>query len=353
MSHPLPWQPGAGPQGEGPGAGGPGVAGPAELPVDGAEPAGPAVALWRVALRRFFTNPWAVGGLLVLLFFIGVAVAAPWIAPHPPEKIDLLNVDAPPSPDHPLGTDGIGRDILSRLIYGSRVSLVVGFAVAAGTMLLGSLVGALAGYFGGWVDTVLMRLIDVMLSFPSLFLNILVLAIFGSDFKYLISILVLTSWMGVARLVRGQFLQLREMQYVEAARAIGTPAWEIIVHHLLRNATAPLIVNATLMIGGAILAESALSFLGLGVQPPQTSWGQMLNNAQEYMLTNPMLAVYPGACIFLTVLAVNFVGDGIRDALDPRQKERIGRGMRLAARAAVAFGRRHAGELEVRGGEAR
>lgn len=310
----------------------PGAGDPVERPAGTVE-AGE--SLWRLAARRFFRNPWAVGGLVVLLFFVVVAVAAPWLAPYPPDQIDLLNVDAPPSPEHWLGTDGIGRDILSRLIYGSRVSLLVGFSVAAGTVLLGSLVGAVAGYFGGWVDTVLMRLIDVMLSFPALFLNILVLAMFGTHFTYLILILVLTSWMGVARLVRGQFLQLREMQYVEAARAIGTPAWEIMINHLLRNATAPIIVNATLMIGGAILAESALSFLGLGVQPPQTSWGQMLNNAQQYMLTNPMLAVYPGACIFLTVLAVNFVGDGIRDAFDPRHKERVRRAWRVAA----AFGR--------------
>ncbi|HEY8393889.1 MAG TPA: oligopeptide ABC transporter permease [Thermaerobacter sp.] len=290
---------------------------------------------WREAWRRFFRNPLAVAGLLVLLLFVGVAVAAPWIAPYPPEQIDLLNVDAPPSPQHPLGTDSIGRDIFSRLIYGSRVSLLVGFTVAAGAVVIGVVVGAIAGYFGGWVDTVLMRIIDVMLSFPVLFLNILVLAIFGGHFRYLILVLVLTSWMGVARLVRGQFLQLREMQYVEAARAIGTPAWEIMFNHLLRNSTAPIIVNATLMVGGAILAESALSFLGLGVQPPQTSWGQMLNNAQQYMLTNPMLAVYPGACIFLTVLAVNFVGDGLRDAFDPRHRVRPRRLRLLAA----AFGR--------------
>ena len=345
MSQPFPW----------PDPGRPGWTGadePAPDAADAGAPAGAPDVLWRVAVRRFFRNPWAVAGLVVLLFFIGVAIAAPWIAPYPPEQIDLLNVDAPPSREHWLGTDGIGRDILSRLIHGSRVSLLVGFSVAAGTVLLGSLIGALAGYFGGWVDTVLMRLIDVMLSFPALFLNILVLAMFGTHFTYLILILVLTSWMGVARLVRGQFLQLREMQYVEAARAIGTPAWEIIVHHLLRNATAPLIVNATLMIGGAILAESALSFLGLGVQPPHTSWGQMLNNAQQYMLTNPMLAVYPSACIFLTVLAVNFVGDGIRDALDPRQKERVRRGPGLRGRVAVAFGRvpaAQAGGLPVQG----
>lgn len=286
-------------------------------------------SLWNLVLRKFFNNKLAILGLLIMIFFVVVALLAPWIAPYDPAKIDLLNTNAPPSSEHWLGTDDIGRDVLSRLLYGSRVSLLVGFSVAAGTVILGSIIGSVAGYFGGWVDTVLMRFIDVMLSFPSLFLNILVLAIFGSHFVYLILILVFTAWMGVARLVRGQFLQLREMQYVEAARAIGVPPIQIMFNHLLRNATGPIIVSATLTVGGAILSESALSFLGLGVQPPATSWGQMLSNAQQYMLLNPMFAVYPGMCIFLTVLAVNFVGDGIRDAMDPRQKIRIPKG-RLA-----------------------
>ncbi|HYF95792.1 MAG TPA: ABC transporter permease [Symbiobacteriaceae bacterium] len=286
-------------------------------------------SLWHQALKKFLNNKLAIAGLIVMLIFITLALLAPVIQPYPPAKIDLLGASPVPSEAHWLGTDHIGRDVVSRLLSGSRVSLLVGFTVAAGTVIVGCIIGSIAGFFGDWVDSVLMRFIDVMLSFPALFLNILVLAIFGGKFIYLILIMVFTSWMGVARLVRGQFLQLREMQYVEAARATGVPAWQIMFNHLLRNATGPIIVSATLSVGGAILGESALSFLGLGIQPPQTSWGQMLSNSQEYMLTNPMFAVYPGLCIFLTVLAINFVGDGIRDALDPRQKVRIPKG-RLA-----------------------
>lgn len=286
-------------------------------------------SLWKISIRKFLNNKLAILGLIMMAFFILMAVLAPWIAPYDPAKIDLLLPDAPPSSAHWLGTDKIGRDVLSRLLYGSRVSLLVGFSVAGGSIIVGSIVGSVAGFFGGWVDTVLMRFIDVMFSFPALFLNILVLAIFGSHFQYLILVMVFTSWMYCARLVRGQFLQLREMQYVEAARAIGVPAWQLMFNHLLRNATGPIIVTATLQVGGAMLSEAGLSFIGLGVQPPATSWGQMLTNAQEYMLTNPLFAVYPGLCIFLAVLAVNFVGDGMRDALDPRQKVHIPKG-RLA-----------------------
>lgn len=282
--------------------------------------------LAQAAWKRFRNNKLAMAGLVILIIIILLAIFAPYLSPFKPDAIDLLHPDAPPGNGHLLGTDSVGRDILARLLSGSRVSLLVGFAVAAGSVVVGTIVGALAGYFGGWVDTLLCRFIDVMLSIPGLFLNILVLAIFGGSFGWLITILVATSWMGVARLVRGQFLQLREMQYVEAAHAIGTSPVEIMFKHLLRNATAPIIVTATLMVGGSILSESALSFLGLGVQPPQTSWGQMLSNAQEYMLTNPVFAIYPGACIFMTILAVNFVGDGLRDALDPRQKIHIPKG---------------------------
>jgi peptide/nickel transport system permease protein len=290
-------------------------------------------SLWGMALKKFMNNKLAIAGLAVLVVMILIAVLAPWIAPFPPDKIDLLAPNAKPSALHWLGTDTIGRDVLSRLLWSSRVSLTVGFAVAAGSVILGSIVGSIAGFFGGWVDTVLMRFIDVMLAFPSLFLNILVLAIFGGHFVYLIMIMVFTSWMDVARLVRGQFLQLREMQYVEAARATGVPSWQIMFNHLLRNATGPIIVNATLTVGGAMLSEAGLSFLGLGIQPPVPSWGNMLSNSQEYMLTNPMFAVYPGAFIFITVLAVNFIGDGIRDALDPRQKVRIRKGRMAEWRA--------------------
>lgn len=281
---------------------------------------------WLIALRKFRKNKLAMAGLFMMIIIILIAVFAKQIAPYDPAKIDLLATNAPPSKAHLLGTDVIGRDVFSRLLYGSRVSLIVGFSVAAGAVILGSIIGAIAGFFGGWVDTALMRFLDVMLSFPSIFLNILILAVFGGKFIYLILIMVFTFWMGVARLVRAQFLQLREMQYVEAARAIGVPRYQIMFNHLLRNATGPIIVNATLAVGGAMLVEAGLSFIGLGVQPPQTSWGQMLSNSQEYMLVNPEFALYPGLCIFITVLAINFVGDGVRDALDPRQKVQIPKG---------------------------
>ncbi|WP_339322819.1 ABC transporter permease [Paenibacillus sp. FSL W8-0194] len=282
------------------------------------KPPGP----WRLVWQKFSHNPYAMTGLVVLLIFVLVAIFAKQVAPFDPAKVDMMNSNLKPgSGKHFLGTDELGRDIFSRLVYSSRISLMVGFSVAVIAVFLGSLIGAISGYFGGWVDTIFMRLIDVMISLPSMFINILVMAIFGTKMLYLILILALTSWTGVARLVRGQFLQLREMQYVEAARATGVSSWGIIFRHLLRNASFPIIVNATLMVGGAILSESGLSYLGLGIQMPQTSWGIMLSNSQEFMLINPMLAVYPGLCILIVVLAVNFIGDGIRDALDPRQKK--------------------------------
>lgn len=279
-----------------------------------------------MAWKKFMSNPFAVVGAIVLLFFVAIAVFAKYIAPYDPAAIDLLNANLPAgSPGHLFGTDELGRDILSRLIYSSQISLSVGFSVAFISVVIGTIIGSISGYFGGWIDTISMRLVDVMTSIPTLFLNILVLAIFGAKFTYMIMILSFTSWMGSARLVRGTFLQLREMQYVEAAKAIGVSSWGIIGRHLLRNATAPIIVNATLMVGGSILAESGLSFLGLGVQLPDTSWGLMLSNAQQFMLVDPTQAIYPGACIFIVVLAVNFIGDGIRDAFDPRKKEKIPR----------------------------
>lgn len=286
----------------------------------GQKPLGPWMILW----KKFYRNPYAMGGLYVLSFFIIISFLSPWIVPHDPAKLDLMFANLPVgSEGHLLGTDELGRDILSRLMYSSRISLLVGFSVAFVSVLIGSLIGALSGYFGGWVDMISMRLVDVMNSIPTLFLNILIMAIFGTKVSYMILILAFTSWMSVARLVRGTFLQLREMQYVEAAKAIGVSSWGIIFRHLLRNASFPIIVNATLMVGGAILSESALSFLGFGVQAPDTSWGLMLSNAQEFMLIDPIQAVYPGLCILIVVLAVNFIGDGIRDALDPRQKASV------------------------------
>ncbi|GJM81426.1 oligopeptide transport system permease protein AppC [Paenibacillus sp. HMSSN-139] len=271
-------------------------------------------------MEKFSRNPYAMTGLVVLLIFIGLAVFAPFIAKHDPTRIDMMFPNLPAgSEGHLLGTDELGRDVFARLLFSARISLLIGFSVAFASVFIGSVIGAISGYFGGWIDTVCMRIVDVMNSVPTLFLNILVLAIFGSEIKYMIMILAFTSWMSIARLVRGNFLQLREMQYVEAARAIGVSNAGIIFRHLLRNSMFPIIVNATLMVGAAILSESALSFLGLGVQTPDTSWGLMLSNAQEFMLIDKMQAVYPGLCILIVVLAINFIGDGIRDALDPRQ----------------------------------
>ncbi|MFD1182945.1 ABC transporter permease [Paenibacillus timonensis] len=280
------------------------------------KPPGPWSTLW----KKFSRNPYAMTGLVVLLIFIGLAVFAPFIAKHDPTRIDMMFPNLPAgSEGHLLGTDELGRDVFARLLFSARISLLIGFSVAFASVFIGSVIGAISGYFGGWIDTVCMRIVDVMNSVPTLFLNILVLAIFGSEIKYMIMILAFTSWMSIARLVRGNFLQLREMQYVEAARAIGVSNAGIIFRHLLRNSMFPIIVNATLMVGAAILSESALSFLGLGVQTPDTSWGLMLSNAQEFMLIDKMQAVYPGLCILIVVLAINFIGDGIRDALDPRQ----------------------------------
>ncbi|QHW33634.1 ABC transporter permease [Paenibacillus rhizovicinus] len=276
---------------------------------------------WRAGWKRFAANRFAVVGLGVMILFVLASLTAPWIAPYSPSRIDMMFPNLPAgSGNHLLGTDELGRDIFSRLLYSSQVSLFVGFSVAFASVLIGTLIGAVSGYFGGWIDSCFMRLVDVMNAVPLLFLNILVLAIFGSKFYYMILVLTLTGWMSVARLVRGAFLQLREMQYVEAAKAIGVSDFGIIFRHLLRNASAPIIVNATLMVGGAILGESALSYLGLGIQIPQTSWGLMLSNAQEFMLVDPLQAVYPGLCILIVVLAVNFIGDGLRDVLDPRQR---------------------------------
>jgi peptide/nickel transport system permease protein len=276
---------------------------------------------WRTAWSKFRRNPYAMSGLVVLLVFVFCGAFAPLLTKYDPAKIDLMFANLKSGTDgHLLGTDEVGRDIFARLLYSARISLTVGFSVAAGSVIIGTLIGSISGYFGGFIDTCFMRLVDVMNSIPLLFLNILVLAIFGTEFRYMISVLILTSWMSVARLVRGTFLQLREMQYVEAARAIGVSNFGIIFRHLLRNASFPIIVNATLMVGAAILSESALSYLGLGIKAPDTSWGLMLTNAREFMLIDPIQSVYPGVCILLVVLAVNFIGDGIQDSLNPRQK---------------------------------
>ncbi|MGE5552723.1 MAG: oligopeptide ABC transporter permease [Betaproteobacteria bacterium] len=276
----------------------------------------------RQVTRRFRKNRLAVLGLIMLLLLSFTALFTPWIARYKPTQIDLFSVQSPPSREHPLGTDELGRDALTRLLYGSRVSLSVGLAATVISTTVGVLVGAVAGYYGGLVDNLLMRFVDIMLSFPTLFLLIILAAYFKTTVLGVIAIIGLTGWMNVARLVRGEFLSLKEKEFTEAARALGIRDGRIIFRHLLPNAMAPVIVAATLNVGGSIIYESALSFLGVGIQPPAASWGNMLTNAQDYLWNAPWLAIWPGFMIFVTVLAFNFVGDGLRDALDPRLKGR-------------------------------
>jgi peptide/nickel transport system permease protein len=282
-----------------------------------------AEGLLRQIWHRFARHRLALAGLGVIVVLVLAAALAPAIAPYDPERVNPLQRHQPPfSPGHLLGTDEIGRDVLSRLLYAGRVSLVVGFAAMIVTILVGSLIGVLAAYYGGAVDTILMRLTDVFLAFPTIYL-LLVLAAFVRPSVLTITLIVgATTWMEVARIVRGQFLAIKAQDFVTAARALGASDARIMLRELLPNGMAPIIVAATLNVANAILAESYISFLGYGIQPPQASWGIMLNNAQDFFTRAPWLAILPGVAISLTVLAFNFVGDGLRDALDPRQRLR-------------------------------
>jgi peptide/nickel transport system permease protein len=270
---------------------------------------------------RFRRNRLAMSGLVLVAGMVVVALAAPWLAPYDPNFIDLKEVLMPPSAEHLLGTDTLGRDVLSRIIFGSRVSLLVGFvAVGIGT-LIGLLVGALAGYYGGWVDQALMRLVDLMLCFPTLFLILAVIAVLGPSIWNIMVVIGLTGWMGVARLVRAEFLSLKEREFVVAARALGAADARLMWRHLLPNALTPVMVSATLGVAGAILVESALSFLGLGVQPPTPSWGNILTLGKDNIEIAWWLSFFPGVAILVTVMSYNLLGEGIREAIDPRLKE--------------------------------
>ena len=261
----------------------------------------------------------AMAGLIFLLLIYMVAIFAPFIATHDYMEIDPTHTLKPPSLQHLAGTDRVGRDIFSRLVYGSRISLSVGFVAAGVAITIGTVVGAIAGYFGGILDDILMRITEVIMAMPVLFLLVTIAAVFPRSIYNVMLIIGLTSWPGVARLVRGQFLSLREMDYVEAARSIGVKNSRIVFAHILPNTMAPIIVSATLRVGGAILTESSLSFLGLGITNPP-SWGTILEAGRNYIRQAPWICLLPGLLIFLTVLAFNFVGDGLRDALDPKLK---------------------------------
>jgi peptide/nickel transport system permease protein len=270
---------------------------------------------------RLKRNRMAMTGLGLVLGLFVVSIFAPWLAPYDPNHIDLKQVLMAPSPAHLLGTDTLGRDVLSRIIYGSRVSLKVGFVAVGLATLIGLLVGALAGYYGGWVDSALMRLVDLMLCFPAFFLILAVIAVLEPSIWNIMAVIGLTSWMGVARLVRAEFLSLREREFVTAARALGAGDLRLILRHMLPNALAPVMVSATLGVAGAILTESALSFLGLGVQPPTPSWGNILTAGKDNIEIAWWLSVFPGLAILVTVMSYNLLGEGIREAIDPRLRE--------------------------------
>ncbi len=266
-------------------------------------------------------NRMAMIGLGLVLGLFLVSIFAPWLAPYDPNSINLKEVLMPPSPAHYLGTDTLGRDVLSRIIFGSRVSLKVGFVAVGLATLIGLFVGALAGYYGGWVDQGLMRLVDLMLCFPAFFLILAVIAVLEPSIWNIMVVIGLTGWMGVARLVRAEFLSLREREFVTAARALGASDTRLIMRHMLPNALAPVMVSATLGVAGAILTESALSFLGLGVQPPTPSWGNILTAGKDNIEIAWWLSVFPGLAILVTVMSYNLLGEGIREAIDPRLKE--------------------------------
>jgi len=271
--------------------------------------------------ETFYRNKLALtgSGIVLLLFF--VSVFAPLIAPYDPGQIDLKNVLLPPSLDHWFGTDQLGRDVLSRMIWGARISLKVGFVATGVAIIIGTLLGAVAGYYGGWLDAGIMRFVDIMLCFPTFFLILAVIAFLEPSIWNIMIIIGLTGWMGVTRLVRADFISLRERDFVKAAKVIGAGDLRIIFLHILPNAMASILVAATLGIAGAILTESALSFLGIGVQPPTPSWGNILTAGKDNIDIAWWLSLYPGLAILITVVGYNLLGEGIRDSLDPRLKK--------------------------------
>lgn len=285
----------------------------------------PPETMTTLAWKRFRRHPGAVAGAIVLTILILASVFA-HLSPYDPEVSDIKNRYQPPTLEHPFGTDGLGRDLLTRTLYGGRVSIFVGLTVVMITLTIGVPIGSIAGYYGGWIDNILMRIIDATLSIPSLMFLILLAAILREkDIPFIESnsmmtialVLGVLSWPTVARLVRAVFLTVREMEYIEAAHALGASAPRIILKEILPNGFGPIIVESTLELGYAIMEESGLSFLGFGIMPPTPSWGNLLNNAQEHLTQYPWLAIFPGLMIFLIIISVNYIGDGLRDALDP------------------------------------
>lgn len=259
--------------------------------------------------------------LAIIIIIISSAIFAPLISPYDPYKMDLSASLQTPSKAHLLGTDKMGRDVLSRIIYGSRVSLLVGVIAVGISGTIGIFFGSLAGYFGGWIDGIIMRLVDILLAFPSILLAISLVAVLGASIFNVMLAIGIVSWVSYARLIRGEFLSLKNKEFVKAAEVLGAKTPKVIFKHMLPNAIAPIIVMATLGMAGAIITESSLSFLGLGVQPPTPSWGQMLSKGRTIIRQAWWVSTFPGIAIMITVLSFNILGDGLRDALDPNMSE--------------------------------
>lgn len=272
----------------------------------------------RHIIKKALSNPLAMAGFIIIAMVLLLALLAPIIAPYDSDDINVKAILLAPSAEHWMGTDGLGRDVFSRMLHGGRISLLVGLVAVGISTAIGILLGAIAGYYRGWVDTFIMRLVDVMLSIPSFFLILAVIAFLTPSIINIMIVIGLTSWMGVTRLVRAEFLSLTDREFVMASRTLGAKDARLIFRHLLPNSLTPIIVSAVLGIASAVLMESGLSFLGLGVQAPQASWGNILTDGKEYIQFAWWLSLFPGLAILLTVLGYNLLGEGLRDALDPR-----------------------------------
>ena len=275
---------------------------------------------WRDAWRRLRKNKSAMLGLIILVLLILCAVFADFIAPHPYDLQDYAHTFESPSAEHLFGTDNFGRDILSRVIHGARISLVVGFSSIITAIIVGGLLGAISGYYGGRLDNILMRAMDILMSIPGMLMAISLAAAMGPGLTNMVIAIAIADIPGYARVVRSSVLTIKDQEYIEAAQSIGASDARIILKHIIPNCIAPIIVQATLGMAGAILSASSLSFLGLGIQPPTPEWGSMLSAARQYIMNYPHICIFPGLAIMITIFALNMLGDGLRDALDPRLK---------------------------------
>lgn len=277
---------------------------------------------FQLSVRRFFKNKLAVLGLIVFILVILIAIFAPFFAEHDPTKTDMLKIEQSPSKEHILGTDASGRDNFSRLVYGSRVSLIIGLAAMLFTVVIGVILGSLSGFYGGIVDGIIMRAADLVLALPFIVLALTIMSIVEKvTIGVFVTVIALTTWPTLTRIIRGSFLSLREQEFIQGARAIGASDFRIIRKHFLPNAIGPIIVNATLLMATMIIAESALSFIGMGIPQPTPTWGNMISEAQNVRIlrSHPEAWIPPGLCILITVLSINFIGDGLRDAFDPKR----------------------------------